>query len=244
MDKMGKFIDSSLCSNEFIQLYAQIKEKHSVLDRFNTPAELIEFLHDFKEKHYAENDQIFVILINEYQSHNKNHLLYNYLFKILTPGLIGVFYRFRKRIEQDIAVDDLDLWNQIRLFFFEVLNTYDTQQKPTKIAMTIMSRLRSRLVFWHSKLRREQQGVYDYKRVEQDEHLFASKTNSLDVLKEKLDILVWENVITESELCLILENKVFGKSLKEISQEQGISYQTLKKKLQRAMKKILKHMSP
>lgn len=241
---MHKFIESSLSSREFIQVFNEIRDKYSALKRFATPTELIAFLHDFKEEHYQANDEILAILINEYQFRNKNHLLYNYLFKILTPGLSSIFHRFRNRIEQDSSIDDLDLWNQIRLFLLEVLNTYDTRRKPSKIAMTILSRLRSRLVFWSSMLRRGQQSVYDYKAAQQIEHLAASRDRSMEILKDKLEALVQEKVITESELSLIIENKVLGKNLKEISKEQGIAYQTLKKKRQRLEKKILRYMSP
>lgn len=240
---MHKFSDSSLASQEFVQLFKQLKETNPVLDRFDSAAELIDFLHDFKIEHFQENDEVLTALIKEYQSRNNNHLLYNYFFEILSPGLKSVFYRFKKRVVQDVALEDLDLWNQIRLFFLEVLNSYDTRQKPSKVAMTILSRLRSHLSVWHNRLRREQQGVYAYKKEHQDQPYSASMAGHSDI-KEELNNLVKREIISQEDLNLILSTRIYGYSLKDISQEKAIAYDVLKKRRQRLEKKILKYLSP
>lgn len=244
-----KDIECALKSAEFIELYKEIREKHEILESFNTPQELIEFLHDYKQKHYQANDELLKILIREYQSRGKNQFIYYYLLKILTPGLNSIFYRFRKRIKEDLACDDFDLLNQIRLLLLDTLNEYDVKVKPIKIAVTIMSRIRSRLVFWYSKLKREQQSIITYKNnsiIEEPKTILSDTeySESLALVEERLNGLVKRTIISERDSFIILATRIYGKPLKELTKEIGLSYEGLKKRRQRAEEKIRKFLSP
>lgn len=245
----NKYIDSALSSREFIELYRQIREKHELLRAFDTPLELVDFLHDFKQRRYLENDNILKILIKEYQERSQSPLIYCYFLKIFTPGLKAIFYQFRTRVREDIAFDDHDLKNQIRLLLFDILNNYDSKVKPTKIAVTIMSRIRGRLVFWHSKLKREQKGVNAYRRNLIQEgpkttHSDLEYIVSLDYVKEKLNSLAKKGIIREKDVFIILSSRIYGKSLKELAKEQGENYRSLSIRRQRAEKKIRKFLFP
>lgn len=249
MDQIKKYLDNALGSKEFIELYNQIRERHEIIKSFNTPLDLIKFLHDFKQKHYGANDAILRILIYEYQIRGSSHLVFNYLLNILTPGLEAIFYRFRARVLEDIAFDGFDLKSQIRLLLLDILSNYDLKAKPTKIAVTIMSRIRSRLTFWHSKLKRKRESLITYeKELSQEKPQIVSSNmeyaESLESAKEKLNSLVKRKIIDEKDSFIILATRVYGKSLKELAKEQGLSYEALKKRIRRAEQKIRKFLSP
>lgn len=248
MDQIKKYLDNALSSKEFIELYNQITAKHELLKSFNTPLELMKFLHDFKQKRYQANDAVLGILIKEYQSRGRSHLVFNYLLEILSPGLEAVFYRFRTRMREDAAFDEHDLRSQIRLSLLDVLNTYNLESKPAGIAVTIMNRIRSRLVFLRGKIRRQQESISAYiKELELAAPQIASShmeyEESLKSVKEKLTALVKRKIIAKKDSFIILATRVYDKSLKELAKEQGLSYNGLRKRRQRAEEKIRKFLS-
>lgn len=239
-----KNLEISLSSEKFIELYRQLREKHELLKSFITPKELIDFLHEFKQKHYQANDDILKILIREYQSRGQNQFIYYYLLKILTPGLNSIFYRFRKRIKGITTIDDFDLWSQIRCFFLEILDGFDTEIKYQRIAATIIGRVRDKLNRWCYLQSKNQEIGIDYigELAKGDVKETAFEGDTIEDLKTKLEVLVRKRVIKENDLYVILATRIYGYSLEELAKKEGLKYGSMARRRERAEKRIRNYL--
>lgn len=229
-------LERDIKTNDFIRLYLRIRQRHKALERFTTPQDLVQFLHEQKFQDHQAKDRILQILITEYQQ-REDQTLSSYLLLILLPGLTHLFYQFRGRVKA-VGLDVQELWGEIGWLFFQVLKGYETETRPTRTASTIIGRVKNRLRDWCHKVQREREALSIYgQEVLTQKGLFQSESQDLK-LKELVQILLDNEVISKTDLFIILGSRVYGEDLKRLSHTLPFSYESTRKRRQRAEKAI------
>jgi hypothetical protein len=237
--KLLRDVENELSSEKFIKLYQKVREKYPPIKSYLTPQDLIECLHNQVNPDYILNDKILSSLILEYQTNPDSNLIGSYLLIVFKPGLLRIFSQFRERVKQFPSLSDIDLWLQIVTLFFEELNQLDFNKDKSKVASKILGRVKNHLRDYFKEL---------FKTLTMEVELrlnpkLISCSSSFKVASEEIDSflqgLVKLGVISETDKYILLATKVYGKSMREISQElEGISYANVRQKKARIEKKI------
>ena len=231
-------LENEISSEKFITLYQRIRKTHPLIKSYLTPQELISYLHNQSNPDYALNDKILLSLIREYHKDMESNAVGPYLFIVFKPGLLKLFSQFRQRAKCFSSFDDVDLWFQIVALFFEELRHIALSKDDTKIASKIIGRIKNKLRDYFKELFRVLQAESALKENPSDTYTLPLET-SPDELDTSLSCLVATGIISETDKYILLGSKVYGKSMKELSQGlKGISYANIRQRKLRAQKAI------
>jgi hypothetical protein len=155
---------------------------------------------------------------------------------------LRIFSQFRERAKQFPSLSDYDLWLQIVTLFFEKLNQIDFDKDKTKVASKILGRIKNHLRDYFTRLFKSLSAQYE---LEKRPELIPSLSSPLDLqeINTPLQELVNKGIISETDKYILLATTVYGKSMRDISQElKGISYGNIRQKKIRAQKAILAYL--
>jgi len=237
--KLLRDLENELSSEKFIKLYQKVREKYPPIKSYLTPQDLIQCLHNQVNPNYILNDKILSSLILEYQTNPDSNLIGSYLLILFKPGLLKIFSQFRERAKQFPSLSDIDLWLQIATLFFEKLNQLDVSKDKAKVASKILGRIKNNLRDYFKEL---------FKTLTAETELtlnpeflsFSSSKASPEEIDSFLKNLVKSGVITETDKYILLATSIYGKSMKEISQElKEVSYANIRQRRSR-VEKIMK----
>jgi DNA-directed RNA polymerase specialized sigma24 family protein len=233
--RLLKDLENDISSENFIKLYQQIREKHPPIRSYITPRKLIDCLHNQANPDYALKDKILSSLIYEYQSQLAPQLIGSYIFILFKPGLLRLFAQFRHRARQFSSIGDIDLWFQIMALFFEELSQV---QEEAKIASKITGRIKNRLRDYFKGLFRS---LYAEAELKDNPEMILPSLEEVgtEAIEDTLKRLVSDSVISETDKHILLAAKVYGRSMKELSEGlKGISYANIRQRKARARKAI------
>lgn len=225
-DRIKRILEAELASPEFTRFYKYLKFTCFELEAFPTYSDLILFLHDRKNQDYQAKDRLLKSLIAQFQQFNDG-LLANLLMIIFYPGIEKLFFDNIRYFHNE----EDDLLSEIRSSLLDVIAEYDCDDKPSKVAATVLGRARNRL----RTAKKELLSKFD-----------AVDITTVDIQTDKpvsgethlLKLLVRKKVITEEDEKLIIETRINEVLLKDMASQIGVSYEALRKRRQRAEKKI------
>lgn len=234
-------LENEISSEKFIKLYETIRERHPIVKPFPAPKDLISCLHNQDKPDYALNDKILLSLILEYQNEADTKLIGPYLLIIFKPGLMRLFHLFKERAKQLPSLSEDDLWLQIITLFFEELSHIDPVKDSEKIASKIVGRIRHSLRDYFRDLFKS---AYAESDLRVNPKLISSSPAKIDPaeINTLLQHLADIGVISETDKHILLATKVYGKSMKELSEEYGeLSYEAIRQRKARVEKTIWKY---
>ncbi|MCM8782216.1 MAG: hypothetical protein NC828_04130 [Candidatus Omnitrophica bacterium] len=236
--KLLRELENEISSEKFIQLYERIREKYPPIKSYLTAWDLIERLHNQTNPDFKLNDEILSSLILEYQSQQESASVGSYLLILFKPGLLKIFSHFKSRAKQLASLGELDLWCQIVAFFFEELSQLDLNKDKTKITSKVLGRLRNRLRDYFTVLFKELGSEQELAIHPESIPSLPAQINTQETIP-LLENLVKLGVISKIDKYILLATKVYGRSMKDISQElKGLSYAAIRQRKTRAQKAI------
>ncbi|MEW6008238.1 MAG: hypothetical protein AB1629_01200 [Candidatus Omnitrophota bacterium] len=236
--KLLREVENEISSEKFIALYETIREKHVSIKSYPTPQDLIDCLHNQRNPNFKLNDEILSSLILEYQSQEESKSVGSYLLILFRPGLLKIFFQFKSRAKQFASYGELDLWCQIVTLFFEELSQIDLNKDKTKLASKVLGRLRNKLRDYFTALFKELGSEQELAIHPECIPSIPAKVDPQEIIS-LLDNLVKLGVISETDKYILLATKVYGRSMKDVSQElKGLSYAAIRQKKARAQKAI------
>jgi len=236
--KLLRELENELSSEKFIKLYQTIREKHSSIKSYLTPQALINCLHNHNNPDYRLNDEILLSLISEYQSQQTSQSIGSYLLILFKPGLLKIFSQFKLRAKQFASIQEIDLWCQIVILFFEELKQFNLNQDKTKLASKLLGRLRNRLRDYFTALFKELDSEQELVIHPESIPSLSTQINPQETISS-LEDLVKLGIISESDKYILLATNVYGKSMKDISKQlKDISYAAIRQRKARAQKAI------
>ena len=235
--KLLRDLENEISSEKFIKLYQKVREKYPPIKSYLTPQDLIQCLHNQVNPNYILNDKILSSLILEYQTNPDSNLIGSYLLILFKPGLLKIFSQFRERAKQFPSLSDIDLWLQIATLFFEKLNQLDFGKDKAKVASKILGRIKNNLRDYFKEL---------FKTLTAEAELtlnpeflsFSSSKPSPEEIDLFLKNLVKSGVISETDKYILLASLVYKHSLKDIAKKVNLSYESVRQKKSRGMRKI------
>jgi len=235
--KLLREVENEISSEKFIKLYQKVREKYPPIKSYLTPQDLIKCLHNQTNPNYVLNDKILSNLILEYQTNPDSELIGSYLLILFKPGLLKIFSQFRERAKQFPSLSDIDLWLQIVTLFFEKLNQLDFSKDKTKVASKILGRIKNHLRDYFREL---------FKTLTAEAELnlnpeflsFSSPKPDPEEIETFLKNLVKLGVITETDKYILLASLVYKHPLKEIAKKVNLSYENVRQKKSRGLRKM------
>jgi hypothetical protein len=155
---------------------------------------------------------------------------------------LRIFSQFRERAKQFPSLSDYDLWLQIVTLFFEELNQLDFNKDKSKVASKILGRVKNHLRDYFTGLFKSLSAQYE---LEKKPELIPSGPSQLDVqeIESLLQDLVDSDVISEADKYILLATTIYGKSMKELSQElRGLTYANIRQRKVRAKDAVYRYL--
>ena len=122
------------------------------------------------------------------------------------------------------------------------LNQLDFSRDKSKVASKILGRVKNRLRDYFTGLFKSLSAQYE---LEKRPELipFGSSQPDVQEIESLLQELVGSGVISEADKYILLATTIYGKSMKELSQElKGLTYANIRQRKARAQKAILAHL--
>lgn len=241
INKLLKDLENEISSEKFIKLYKTIRDKYPPIKDCFTPEDLIGRLNNQSDPDYRLNDEILSALILEYQSHQEKEQIGSYLLVLFKPGLLKLFSQYRIRIRQFSSISEVDLWDQIIAYFLQTVSEIDLIKDEIKVASKIIGRLRNRLRNHFVDLLKEFTTEQEFNRT----GFNASPPDpfNFEDVHSVLTNIARLGVISETDKHILLATKVYGSSMKKLSQElKGLSYDAIRQRRARAQKAISIYM--
>lgn len=225
-DRIKQILEAELGSPEFAVFYEYLKFNYPELQNYPTYSKLISFLHNRDSKDYFTKDNIFKLLIREYQqSYDRN--LSSFFTYIFYPGTINIFLIYIK----EYPIEDDELLGIIRVSLFDQIAKYDIVSKPSKVASKIIGGVRNKV--------RKEINIFleDFNSVDINT-VDVADNKPVDLAPLLLQNLVRKNVITEEEKEIISQTRIEGTKGKDLAIHLNISYENLRSIKKRAEEKI------
>jgi len=237
--KLLRDLENEISSEKFIKLYEDIRKKYQPIESYLTPKDLIACLHNQTKPDYILNDKILAALSLEYKTQANPGPIGSYLLILFKPGLLKIFSQFKSWSQQFASISELDIWLEILTLFFEELGQIDLNKGNVKIASRILSKVRHRMRDYFKTLFKERCLEKELKTHPEDIYSIPFQPPDPKEISTLLDKLIQLKVISEIDKYILLATKVYGKSMKDLSQDLKIlSYQAIRQRKARAQKAI------
>jgi len=235
--KLLRDLENELSSEKFIKLYQKVREKYLLIKSYLTPQELIKCLHNQTNPNYILNDKVLLSLILEYQTNPDSNLIGSYLLILFKPGLLKIFFNFRERAKQFPSISEIDLWLQIVTLFFEKLNQLDFNKDKAKVASKILGRIKNNLRDYFKELFKTLTAEAELS-LNPEFFSYSSSKPGPEEIDSFLQNLVKSGVISETDKYILLASLVYKRSLKEIAKKVNLSYESVRQKKSRGLRRI------
>ncbi len=219
-------------SHEAVMLYRSLRESCEILARFASLQDAVAFLRDGTNEDYHTKDALLRTFVEAYQAESAPHRSAQLLLGALQPGLSHLFHQQARRWP---GLEDAELWGQIAASFLEVVSSYPLSRRPHRIAKNLlMDTLRRTLRWLHAH--HGQQVPPRSRRVTGD--------GAVDVTEAMpyVQALVRSGVVSGEDAAILLATRVIGERLPLLAHKRGRSYETLRKRRQRAERAIRRHL--
>lgn len=242
LKELNKEFEKEVFSKEFCSEYERIKDSFTVLESFDSPADLIQYLHDEDEKNFDSKDDILKALIEAYNTDGSSSTLGSLLILILWPSLINIFHSCKSH-----APDAEDLWSDVQCGFLEAVRKYPTIRRECKIAanlkyLTLRHLIKTRDTEICQAKAQEEILEQAKKRLEESGGLDLSdpSAESTEGTIKRFHELVDEGILDGVDFHLIVETRIFRRKLYEVAPQLGLSYEAAKSRRLRAEESLRK----
>ncbi|MEW6557191.1 MAG: hypothetical protein AB1349_07545 [Elusimicrobiota bacterium] len=245
--EIKKWLEQFPSSEELANLYQSWREKYPPLKSFSLPKQLIEFLHSREPANFKAQDEILCSLISECQLSKEPSILVMYLFILLYPFFEIPFYYWKKQVWK-YQIPDEEIWNEIWIAFYEILNEIDLEKRKEKIGLFFQSKVGNHLKRIYRNVVREAESTIIYQdELKPFEIYLPQKKKKEEFSKEEilemeliLDQLVSKRIIDSIDKYIIAATKLWRMPLKEVARKLNLSYDAAQRKGVRAKIKIAK----
>ena len=214
-------------------VYQDLRSKYKILKQFKTFNDLKNFLHNKNNTDYTLKDNIILTLLFEYQTTQYKNILSCFIILIFEPALKSIFYLYKKRLPSHPEFNSSDLSSLILSFFLEELN----QPLPDKkVFSKITGRVKNKVRKYFYNLLLEEKAKKEYQKEPETEEIGSTP------LKEKfinlLNQLENQKIITPTQKHILLASIIYNQPLKQIAKELNLSYEDVRQKKSRGVRKM------
>ncbi len=234
-------LEQELLGEDYGLLLQELKKTSLFFHRFSTWPEVVEFMRD-KTLNANLTDEVLRPIFKAHTETRDYHWR-TILLVIFWPGLITIC---QKKSHWDPL--HKDLWQNIVWTFLEVVCRTDVSRRPDRLVQKVINDTIHHL---HKEYRRNW-GIREREVMPESEefdylvgHFEHAKRSCQKPDEEagvkKLQTYLQEGRISEADFLLLVGTRIYGKSLADYAREQGLDYQTAKKRRQRAEAAIRDH---
>jgi hypothetical protein len=192
----------------------------------------VTFLRDGTNQDYQTKDALLRAFLEAYQAESGRHRPAHLLLGILQPGLSRLFYQHAGRWP---GLEGAELWGQIVVSFLEVASSYSLKRRPRRIAKNLlMDTLRRTLRWLHAQHGRPTS--LQPRRVTGDCAVEVAEAMPY------AQALVRDGIVNGEDAAILLATRIVGERLPVLARKRGRSYETLRKRRQRAQHAIRQHL--
>lgn len=236
-------LEQELDDRNYQELLQRIKEREPFFKRFQNWRDVVAFMREGTSEDPEKN----IVLRAIFRDYKSEPLLKTVLYVVFWPALTSI--DFHKRHWNP---DSEERWQDIQWIFLEVISRIEIGKRSDRLVQKIYNDVVHRLHdecnrTWERQKMEIQPDIDDsiddpLKGKKKKRHINAVRidTGAIDLCREveakarKLRGHLEGGRITEADFHLILGTRLLGKSLSDLAQETGQSYQAIKKRRQRA----------
>lgn len=249
-------LEQQVESQRFASRFDQIKGRHRALSEFSSVGELRTRLCDHSTS-YVITDGVLLALIQEYQQQRDSDAL-ALLHLLVFPSLDHIF-NSKRSAEADIDL----LWGEVEWAFLQAVLDYPVNRRRGRVAANLQLDTLLRVCRWQRAEVRAQEASARLAQYldtwQEDLALLGAGVLALVGTPPKAAIkptfaraearrakgflmrLVDQGIITEIDLRLLVEVHLQGRKVRHIADDLGLTYETARKRKQRAEAAIRKH---
>lgn len=235
-------LEQDLNSKQFGSLLKALRLREPFLRRFETWAEVLKFMR-VGTSDDPRKDKVLRPLFQLYEV-NKDPRCLHVFFVIFWPALESIHYRKRQWDEDQEAH-----WSNVTWVFTRAVERLNTQRRTSRLVQKIYNDMVHDL--WELYQRRWRQSECEIPLPPMEIELLGGTGDGIDFeaicLRQAHEQLVQRvrgchkaGIITDTDLMLLLGQLLYGQSIREYAKDAGISYETGKKRRQRAWAKVPK----
>lgn len=240
-----------ISSPTFKALFKSHRHRIDPAGGITTTEQLINFLHSRTPDKRDEKDRLLRGLFIAFRI-EPDPICLSLLTLIFLPMLENLYHQ---KQFLDCGEDSNDLWQELCWCFLQTVHNLDPDRRHTGIAAKIKSDTRKRLYDHFSGLWRRQKQIRDMEdsanRVEaiiSDQRLHKRHpypSDDEEARMESLDelaVCLKAGVIRTSDYQLLVATEVEQHPLRYLAEKNSVSYEALKKRRQRALAAVQKHL--
>lgn len=231
-------------------LLVKLQRQEELFDKFNNWSEVIAYFRRVSWRS-CESDKILkpiLVCIQKDDDPSWNTIITALFWHVLTS-----LFR-RNHISNNDESDNL--WQNTLWSFFQVISKVDIKTDQTKIAYRIYIATRYKLRQHCAQNHRFNNRMISINSVKLDDEDITHQDESFDKINENIDKelklkqinrLYSRGLIKEIDKHILIATMIYGESVKEYSENSELDYELVKKRRQRAIKKLQhfeKKMSP
>jgi DNA-binding CsgD family transcriptional regulator len=214
-------------------VYQNLRSKCKILKQFKTFNDLKNFLHNKNSTDYTLKDNIILAFLSEYQTTQYKNILSPFIILIFEPALKNIFYLYKKRLPSYPELNSSDLASLTLSFFLEELNQPLPDQK---VFSKITGRVKNKVRKYFYNLLLEEKAKKEYQKEPEVEEIDSAP------IKEKfinlLNQLENQKIITPTQKHILLASIIYNQPLKQIAKTLNLSYEDVRQKKSRGMRKM------
>lgn len=214
--------ERELASGLAARRFADWRRRHSALRRFSSPHAVLRFLHGPGDP--GGKDRVLAALLSEAPA---DVVAARFVLRAILPGLRG--RGGRALID---ARERDELWSAMLASAWERIRSYPTEGGPRRVAATlVLNAVRDAL---------RELGQRRRERAELDPPSAVPSTTPVDVdVEALLGRAVAAGALSGREAELVLATRIDGRALASVAQAEGVAYNTMKLRRQRAERRLL-----
>lgn len=236
-------LERELCGEGYQALLRKLQKTAPLLCRFRTWADVLGFMHTGSSRDPRKDD----ILRPIFRAHSKDQdpRWRTVLLTVFWPGLQSIHWQKR-----GWDADPDEHWSNIVWTFLQVVCRIDVEKRPHRLVQKVFNDTVHRL---YDEYRRQWNRSSRERLMQPDDvDVLAGGVEGIDFVAielreaqeaeiKRLRAHMKEGRISEADFLLLVGTRVYGKSVADYSREEGLNYQMLKKRRQRAEAAITRH---
>jgi len=240
--KIRDSLEQEVTSDVFAQLFQMLRDRSNCFAYFSNPMEFIKFMHSQESTEGIAKDELLKEVFLHVQG-APHHLWDCFLSLIFWPMLDNLFHR---KSFWEPSNDLENFWHNLYQAFLEAIRGILAKSITNNLAFQVKLGTFSRLHdIYEKEWEWDKLKTTCINAVEELPSIVLPDTApSLNIIKNSMhkqyQTCLHQGIITESEFMILVGTNIYGKEIKDFVNETNSSYESLKKRRQRAQNKVQK----